>query len=151
MNILCIKVIQSITIHKGGCYSDLKTAIQSRLGVPFNKISLKIYIIWVRNIIEMKMDIHKNFILRNLKQNTSISLFTSNNFLYHVVIYSQFLCNVGQFLVRFFYFLNKVLLQRPWDNTSKGRSLVNNVGVIMPKCYSDLILPESLSLGFMSS
>src|SRR5881398_332412 len=48
------------------------------------------------------------FLIRNLKQSTSISLFTPNNFLYHVAIYSQFLCNVGQLPARFFYFINKV-------------------------------------------
>ena len=32
MNIPCIKVMQSITIGRGGRYSDLETAIQSRLG-----------------------------------------------------------------------------------------------------------------------
>ena len=32
MNIPCIKVMQSITIRRDGRYSDLETAIQSRLG-----------------------------------------------------------------------------------------------------------------------
>ena len=32
MNIPCIKVMQSITIGRGGRYSNLETAIQSRLG-----------------------------------------------------------------------------------------------------------------------
>ena len=41
MNIPCIKVMQSITIRRGGGYSDLETAIQTRLGTPFNKIPLK--------------------------------------------------------------------------------------------------------------
>jgi hypothetical protein len=42
INIPCIKVMQSITIGRGKRYSDLETAIQSRLGVPFNQIPLKI-------------------------------------------------------------------------------------------------------------
>src|ERR1044071_5221647 len=62
MNIPCIKVMQSITICRGGRYSDLKTAIQSRLGAPFNQTPLKICIIQTRSIIEMEMDMHKDFI-----------------------------------------------------------------------------------------
>jgi len=46
MNIPCIKVMQSITINRGRGYSgELETAIQSRLGAPFNQIPLKICII----------------------------------------------------------------------------------------------------------
>ena len=45
MNIPCIKVMQSITIRRDGSYSDLETAIQSRLEAPFNKIPFKICII----------------------------------------------------------------------------------------------------------
>ena len=62
MNIPCIKVMQSITIRKCGCYSDLETAIQSRLGAPFNKIPLKICIIRAGSVIEMEMDMHDDFI-----------------------------------------------------------------------------------------
>ncbi|PKY34732.1 hypothetical protein RhiirB3_420920 [Rhizophagus irregularis] len=62
MNILCIKVMQSITIRRGGRYSDLETAIQSKLEVPFNKIPLKICIIRAKSVIEMKMDMHEDFI-----------------------------------------------------------------------------------------
>ena len=61
MNIPCIKVMQSITIRRGGHYSDLETAIQSRLGVPFNKIPLKICIIRAESVIEMEMDTHEDF------------------------------------------------------------------------------------------
>ena len=56
MNIPCIKVMQSITIRRGGRYSDLETAIQSRLGAPFNKIPLKICIIQAGSVIEREMD-----------------------------------------------------------------------------------------------
>jgi len=62
MNIPCIKVMQSITIRRGGRYSDLETGIQSRLGAPFNKIPLKICIIRARSVIEMEMDMHEDFI-----------------------------------------------------------------------------------------
>ena len=62
MNIPCIKVMQSITIRRGGCYNDLETAIQSRLGAPFNKIPLKICIIRAGSVIEMEMDMHEDFI-----------------------------------------------------------------------------------------
>ncbi len=62
MNIPCIKVMQSITIHRGGRYSDLETAIQSRLEAPFNKIPLKICIIRAESVIEMEMDTHEDFI-----------------------------------------------------------------------------------------
>ncbi|PKY37969.1 hypothetical protein RhiirA4_391291 [Rhizophagus irregularis] len=44
MNIPCIKVMQSITIRRGGHYSDLETAIQTR------------------SVIEIEMDMHKDFI-----------------------------------------------------------------------------------------
>ena len=54
--------MQSITIGRGGRYSDLETAIQSRLGAPFNKIPLKICIIWAESVIEIKMDMHEDFI-----------------------------------------------------------------------------------------
>ena len=54
--------MQSITIRRGGHYSDLETAIQSRLGAPFNKIPLKIYISWAGSVIEMEMDMHEDFI-----------------------------------------------------------------------------------------
>ena len=62
MNIPCIKVMQSITIGRGGRYSDLETAIQSRLGAPLNKIPLKICIIRAGSVIEMEMDMHEDFI-----------------------------------------------------------------------------------------
>ena len=62
MNIPCIKVMQSITIRRGGGYSDLETAIQSRLGAPFNQIPLKICIIQAGSIIEREMDMHEDFI-----------------------------------------------------------------------------------------
>ena len=62
MNIPCIKVMQSITIRRGGRYSDLETAIQSRLGAPFNQIPLKICIIQTGSVIEMEMDMHEDFI-----------------------------------------------------------------------------------------
>ena len=62
MNIPCIKVMQSITIRKGGCYNDLETAIQSRLGAPFNQIPLKICIIQAGSTIEREMDMHEDFI-----------------------------------------------------------------------------------------
>ena len=56
MNIPCIKVMQSITIRRSGNYSDLETAIQSRLGTPFNQIPLKICIIQAGSVIEREMD-----------------------------------------------------------------------------------------------
>ncbi|UZO24876.1 uncharacterized protein OCT59_017169 [Rhizophagus irregularis] len=62
MNIPCIKVMQSITIRRGDRYSDLETAIQSRLGALFNKIPLKICIIRAGSVIEMEMDMHEDFI-----------------------------------------------------------------------------------------
>ena len=62
MNIPCIKVMQSITIRRGDHYSDLKTAIQSRLGAPFNQIPLKICIIQAGSTIEREMDMHEDFI-----------------------------------------------------------------------------------------
>ena len=58
MNIPCIKVMQSITIGRGRGYSELETAIQSRLGAPFNKIPLKICIIQIGNVVEKKMDMY---------------------------------------------------------------------------------------------
>src|SRR6266498_5660941 len=62
MNIPCIKVIQSITIRRSSGYSDLETAIQSRLGAPFNKIPLKMCIIQAESTIEREMDMHEDFI-----------------------------------------------------------------------------------------
>ena len=62
MNIPCIKVMQSITINRGRGYSELETAIQSKLGAPFNKTPLKICIIWAGSVIEMEMDMHEDFI-----------------------------------------------------------------------------------------
>ena len=62
MNIPCIKVMQSITIRRSGNYSDLETAIQSRLGAPFNQIPLKICIIQAGSVIEREMDTHYDFI-----------------------------------------------------------------------------------------
>jgi hypothetical protein len=62
MNIPCIKVMQSITIGRGKRYSDLETAIQSRLGAPFNQIPLKICIIQAESGIEMEMDTGDDFI-----------------------------------------------------------------------------------------
>ncbi len=62
MNIPCIKVMQLITIGRGRGYSELKTAIQSRLGAPFNQIPLKICIIQAGNTIEKEMDMHEDFI-----------------------------------------------------------------------------------------
>src|SRR6266542_4486156 len=62
MNIPYIKVMQLITIRKGGGYSDLKTAIQSKLGTPFNQIPLKICIIQAGSTIEREMDMHEDFI-----------------------------------------------------------------------------------------
>ena len=56
INIPCIKVIQSITICRGGGYSDLKTAIQNRLGTPFNQIPPKICIIQAGSTIEREME-----------------------------------------------------------------------------------------------
>ena len=61
MNIPCIKVMQSITIRRGGCYNDLETAIQSRLGAPFNKIPLKFCIIQAGSGIEKEMDGYDQF------------------------------------------------------------------------------------------
>ena len=61
MNIPCIKVMQSITIGRGKRYSDLETAIQSRLGAPFNQIPLKICIIQAGSGIEMEMDAGDDF------------------------------------------------------------------------------------------
>ena len=61
MNIPCIKVMQSITIGRGKRYSDLETAIQSRLGAPFNQIPLKICIIQAGSGIEMEMDTGDDF------------------------------------------------------------------------------------------
>jgi len=62
MNIPCIKVMQSITIGRGRGYSKLKTAMQSRLGAPFNQIPLKICIVQAGSGIEMEMDAHDDFI-----------------------------------------------------------------------------------------
>ena len=62
INIPRIKVMQSITIYRGGHYSDLKIAIQSRLRASFNKIPLKICIIRAESVIEMEMDTHEDFI-----------------------------------------------------------------------------------------
>ena len=62
MNIPCIKVMQSITIRRGGGYSDLETAIQSRLGAPFNQIPLKICIIQAGSTIEGEMAMNEDFI-----------------------------------------------------------------------------------------
>ncbi|CAB4431706.1 unnamed protein product [Rhizophagus irregularis] len=61
MNILCIKVMQSITIYKASTYRELETVIQSRLGAPFNKIPLKFCIIQARSGIEKKMDEYDMF------------------------------------------------------------------------------------------
>src|SRR5436853_1362695 len=58
MNIPCIKVMQSITIRRGGNCSDLETVIQSRLEAPFNQIPLKICIIQAGSVIEREMDTH---------------------------------------------------------------------------------------------
>ncbi|PKK58989.1 hypothetical protein RhiirC2_763026, partial [Rhizophagus irregularis] len=81
MNIPCIKVMQSITIYKASTYRELETVIQSRLGTPFNKIPLKFCIIQAGSGIEKEMDGYDTFdeillLLRNLKQSTSISLYT---------------------------------------------------------------------------
>ena len=62
MNIPCIKVMQSITIGRNRGYSELETAIQSRLGAPFNKIPLKMCIIQAESTIEREMDMHEDFI-----------------------------------------------------------------------------------------
>ena len=62
MNIPCIKVMQSITIRRGGNCSDLETVIQSRLGAPFNQIPLKFCIIQAGSVIEREMDTHYDFI-----------------------------------------------------------------------------------------
>ena len=62
MNIPCIKVMQSITIRRGGRSSDLETAIQSRLEAPFNKIPLKICIIQAGSTIEREMVMNEDFI-----------------------------------------------------------------------------------------
>ena len=61
MNIPCIKVMQSITIRRGGNCSDLETVIQSRLGAPFNQIPLKICIIQAGSVIEREMDGYDQF------------------------------------------------------------------------------------------
>src|SRR5207302_10728002 len=69
MNIPCIKVMQSITIRRSGNYSDLETAIQSRLGAPFNQIQFK-----PEALLKGKwtcMRILSIFLMRNLKQSTS--------------------------------------------------------------------------------
>src|SRR5256884_1532439 len=105
MNIPCIKVMQSITIRRGGRYSDLETAIQSRLGATFNKISLKICIIRAGSVIEMEMDMYEDFIdIFTEEPKAEHFHFTvyPNNFLYYVAIYSQFLCNVGRLPATFF-------------------------------------------------
>ena len=57
INIPCIKVMQSITIRRGGGYSDSK-----QIGAPFNQIPLKICIIQTGSVIEMEMDMHDDFI-----------------------------------------------------------------------------------------
>ncbi len=62
MNISCIKVMQSITIRRGSRYNDLEITIQSRLGALFNKIPLKICIIWAGSVIEMEIDTYEDFI-----------------------------------------------------------------------------------------
>ncbi|SRR6266498_2188082 len=62
INIPCIKVMQSITICRDRDYSKLETAIQSRLEAPFNQIPLKICIVQAGSGIEMKMDVHDDFI-----------------------------------------------------------------------------------------
>jgi hypothetical protein len=51
MNIPCIKVMQAITIRKYEGYIELQTAIQNRLGAPFNNIPLKICIIQAGSIL----------------------------------------------------------------------------------------------------
>src|SRR5947209_13005730 len=62
MNIPCIKVMQSITIGRGRGYSELETAIQSRLGAPFNQIPLKICILQAGSTIEREMAMNEDFI-----------------------------------------------------------------------------------------
>ena len=62
MNIPSIKVMQSITISISGDATELQTAIQSRLGAPFNQIPLKICIIQAGSTIEREMDMYKDFI-----------------------------------------------------------------------------------------
>ena len=61
MNILCIKVMQSITIYKASTYRELETVIQSRLEAPFNKIPLKFCIIQAGSDIEKEMDGYDTF------------------------------------------------------------------------------------------
>ncbi|RIA96228.1 hypothetical protein C1645_815681 [Glomus cerebriforme] len=84
-NIPYTKVIQSITIYIYGKFKEIKAEIKRKLGESFDEIPLKICQIQHRNIIEKQIDLNNNFLL-NLKQSTSISLYTSseNNYLYHV-------------------------------------------------------------------
>ncbi|EXX72416.1 hypothetical protein RhiirA5_365238 [Rhizophagus irregularis] len=54
--------MQSITINEGRGYSELETAIQSRLGAPFNRIPLKICIIQAGSGIEKEMGVYDDVI-----------------------------------------------------------------------------------------
>ena len=53
--------MQSIIIYKASTYRELETVIQSRLGVPFNKIPFKFYIIQVGSSIKKEMDRYDMF------------------------------------------------------------------------------------------
>jgi hypothetical protein len=55
MNISFIKVMQAITISSRNHVSDLETAIQDRLGAPFNNTPLKICKIHPGSVTEMQM------------------------------------------------------------------------------------------------
>ena len=61
MNILGIKVIQTIVVRKYDSPSELEAEIQSRLGASFNKIPLKFCIIQAGSGIEKEMDRYDQF------------------------------------------------------------------------------------------
>ena len=56
MNISFIKVMQAITINSSNHVSALKTAIQDRLGPPFNNVPLRICQIHLGSVVERQMD-----------------------------------------------------------------------------------------------
>src|ERR1051325_6463181 len=82
MNIPCIKVMQAITIHKNEGYIELQTAIQSRLGAPFNSIPLRICIIQAGSVIEKEMDGYDNSISDYFTENPKAEHF-------HITAYPQ--------------------------------------------------------------
>jgi len=57
MGISIIKVMQAITINSSSHVSALETAIQDRLGPPFNNIPLRICQIHPGSVVERPMDL----------------------------------------------------------------------------------------------